>query len=139
MASMERKHEICSPFVPQRNTLRKTSAEIVSEARHSLRIQSTQRPFTPRDGQRQLFGKRSARTDCDNRPPSTFRFVTNSTTRGSEINYLSHVTCRNNEPFSLYSLHSQNFDAPDSRPGSGTRLSPLDHVSPLTCTSVYDI
>ncbi|XP_053193106.1 armadillo repeat-containing protein 2 [Scomber japonicus] len=105
MASMERKHEICSPFIPQRNTLRKTSAEIVSEARHSLRIQSTQRPFTPRDGQRQLFGKRSARTDCDNRPPSTF------------------------------SLHSQNFDAPDSRPGSGTRLSPLDHKPkfPVPC------
>ncbi|XP_044185836.1 armadillo repeat-containing protein 2 [Thunnus albacares] len=105
MASMERKHEICSPFIPQRNALRKTSAEIVSEARQSLRVQSTQRPFTPRDGQRQLFGKSYVRTDCDNRPPSTF------------------------------SLHAQNFDAPDSRPGSGTHLSPLDHKPkfPVPC------
>ncbi|KAM7367831.1 hypothetical protein PAMP_014105 [Pampus punctatissimus] len=102
---MERKHGICSPFIPQRNTLRKTSAEIVNEARHSLRVQSTQRPFTPRNGQRQLFGKSSFRTDDDNRPPSTF------------------------------SLHAQNFDAPDSRPGSGTRLSPLDHKPkfPVSC------
>nr|XP_020443900.1 armadillo repeat-containing protein 2 [Monopterus albus] len=97
MASMERKHEVCSPFNPRRSTLRKTSAEIVSEARQLLRVQSTQRPLTPRDGHRQLFGKSSVRADGDNRPPSTF------------------------------SLHAQNFDAPDSRPGSGTRLSPLDY------------
>ncbi|XP_041660456.1 armadillo repeat-containing protein 2 isoform X2 [Cheilinus undulatus] len=94
---MERKHENCSPFIPRQNALRKTSAEIVSEARQSLRAPSTQRPFTPRDGHRQLFGQRSGRTNRDNRPPSTF------------------------------SLHAQNFDAPDSRPGSGTHLSPLDH------------
>ncbi|XP_053300732.1 armadillo repeat-containing protein 2 [Pleuronectes platessa] len=94
---MERKREICSPFFPRRDSLRKTSAEIVSEARQSLRVQSTQRPFTPRDGHRQLFGKSSVRLGHDNRPPSTF------------------------------SLHAQHFDAPDSRPGSGTRLSPLDH------------
>ncbi|TKS75587.1 Armadillo repeat-containing protein 2 [Collichthys lucidus] len=97
MASMERKHDVCSPFVPRRSSVRKTSAEIVSEARQSLRVPSTQRPFTPRDGHRQLFGNSSVRADRDNRPPSTF------------------------------SLHAQNFDAPDSRPGSGTRLSPLDH------------
>ncbi|XP_035534132.1 armadillo repeat-containing protein 2 [Morone saxatilis] len=102
---MERKPELCSPFVPRRSALRKTSAEIVSEARQSLRVQSTQRPFTPRDGHRQLFGKSSARADRDNRPPSTF------------------------------SLHAQSFDAPDSRPGSGTRLSPLDHKPkfPVPC------
>ncbi|XP_020488562.2 armadillo repeat-containing protein 2 isoform X1 [Labrus bergylta] len=101
MDSMERKHEICSPFIPRRNALTKTSAEIVSEARQSLRVPSTQRPFTPRDGHRQLFGQSSARAVVDNRPPSTF------------------------------SLHAQNFDAPDSRPGSGTRLSPLDHKPKL--------
>lgn len=33
---------------------------------------------------------------------------------------------------SLYSLHAQHFDAPDSRPGSGPHLVPLDHVSTLT-------
>ncbi|XP_070843541.1 armadillo repeat-containing protein 2 [Chaetodon trifascialis] len=107
MASIERKHETCSPFIPRRNSLGKTSAEIVSEVRQSLRVQSTQRPFTPRDGHRQLFGKSSARADRDNRPPSSF------------------------------SLHAQNFDAPDSRPGSGTRLSPLDHKPkfPVPCNA----
>ncbi|XP_076611914.1 armadillo repeat-containing protein 2 [Chaetodon auriga] len=107
MASIERKHETRSPFVPRRNSLGKTSAEIVSEARQSLRVQSTQRPFTPRDGHRQLFGKSSAGADRDNRPPSSF------------------------------SLHAQNFDAPDSRPGSGTRLSPLDHKPkfPVPCNA----
>ncbi|XP_047429135.1 armadillo repeat-containing protein 2 [Mugil cephalus] len=95
MASTERNREVCGPFIPRRNSLRKTSAEIVSEARQSLRVQSTQRPFTPRDGQRRLFGRNSVR--ADNRPPSAF------------------------------SLHAQNFDASDSRPGSGSRLSPLDH------------
>uniref|UniRef100_A0A4W6CKD2 Armadillo repeat containing 2 n=1 Tax=Lates calcarifer TaxID=8187 RepID=A0A4W6CKD2_LATCA len=105
MASMERKHEICTPFIPRRSALTKTSAEIVSEARQSLRVQSTQRPFTPRDGHRQLFGKSSVRADRGSRPPSAF------------------------------SLHTQNFDAPDSRPGSGTRLSPLDHKPkfPVPC------
>uniref|UniRef100_A0A3Q4HSV8 Armadillo repeat containing 2 n=1 Tax=Neolamprologus brichardi TaxID=32507 RepID=A0A3Q4HSV8_NEOBR len=94
MASTETKHEICSPLMPRRNALRKTCAEIVNEVRQSLRVQSTHRPFTPRDGHRQLFGSASIR---DNRPPSAF------------------------------SLHAQSFDASDSRPGSGTRLSPLDH------------
>uniref|UniRef100_A0A3Q4BJ18 Uncharacterized protein n=1 Tax=Mola mola TaxID=94237 RepID=A0A3Q4BJ18_MOLML len=91
------KPEMCGPVVRRHNSLSKTSAEIVSEARHSLRVQSTKRPITPRDGQRQLFGKSTVHASCDNRPPSSF------------------------------SLHAQNFDAPESRPGSGTRLSPLDH------------
>ncbi|XP_067841101.1 armadillo repeat-containing protein 2 isoform X2 [Heptranchias perlo] len=49
----------------------KTSAEIISEARSSLRILKTQRPFTPKDDQRKLFGSTSSRTP-ENRPPSTF-------------------------------------------------------------------
>ncbi|XP_067883272.1 armadillo repeat-containing protein 2 isoform X2 [Heterodontus francisci] len=49
----------------------KTSAEIISEARSSLRILKTQRPFTPKDDQRKLFASTSSRT-LENRPPSTF-------------------------------------------------------------------
>ncbi|XP_028295596.1 armadillo repeat-containing protein 2 [Gouania willdenowi] len=93
---MEAKPKVCSPFILQRGTSRKTSSEIVSEARSSLRVQTTHRPFTPKEGQRQLFGQNSVRAGRDNRPPSTF------------------------------SLHTQHFDS-DSRPGSGTRLLPLDH------------
>ncbi|XP_683582.4 armadillo repeat-containing protein 2 [Danio rerio] len=75
---------------------RQTSAEIVSEARRSLRSLATQRPFTPQEKNRQLFGESSSRAR-DGRPPSAF------------------------------SLHARHFEAPDSRPGSGTRLSPLEH------------
>ncbi|XP_012722740.2 armadillo repeat-containing protein 2 [Fundulus heteroclitus] len=103
---METKHEIRSPLSQRRNSLRKTCAEIVREARQSLRVQSTQRPFTPRDGQRHLFGTNSVRAGHEGRPPSAF------------------------------SLHAQNFDA-DSRPGSGTRLSPLSHKPklPVPCSA----
>ncbi|XP_067240117.1 armadillo repeat-containing protein 2 isoform X1 [Chanodichthys erythropterus] len=80
---------------------RRTSAEIVSEARRSLRSLATQRPFTPQQKHRQLFGESSSRAH-DGRPPSAF------------------------------SLHGQHFEVPDSRPGSGTRLSPLDHKPRLS-------
>uniref|UniRef100_A0A674A3H2 Armadillo repeat containing 2 n=1 Tax=Salmo trutta TaxID=8032 RepID=A0A674A3H2_SALTR len=103
MSSLERKREKHSPFTLNPDPRRKTSAEIVTEARHSLRTLRTQRPFTPRDDHRQLFGETSRAQD--GRPPSTF------------------------------SLYAWNFEAPDSRPGSGTRLSPLEHdpdpVSPM--------
>ncbi|KAM9798200.1 armadillo repeat-containing protein 2 [Neosynchiropus ocellatus] len=98
---MEPHPKLPSPFISRRRSLIKTSAEIVSEARQSLRVPHTQRPFTPGDAQRLLFGGTSPRACHDNRPPSTF------------------------------SLSSQHFNAPDSRPGSGTRLSPLDHKPKL--------
>ncbi|XP_042633825.1 armadillo repeat-containing protein 2-like isoform X2 [Cyprinus carpio] len=80
---------------------RQTSAEIVSEARRSLRTLATRRPFTPQEKHRQLFGESSSRAH-DGRPPSAF------------------------------SLYAQHFEAPDSRPGSGTRLSPLEHKPSLS-------
>lgn len=125
---METKHKICSPFIPQRrNALRKTCAEIVNESRQSLRVQTTQRPFTPQDRCRQLFGRNSVRADCDSRPPSTFRLIMNSI----EVLYWGFdvsTSYKSNNLLILCSLHGQNFDASDSRPGSGTRLSPLNHV-----------
>ncbi|KAJ8954505.1 hypothetical protein NQ318_000736 [Aromia moschata] len=63
---------------------RKTSAEIINEARLAIRESQmaennfasptikpvqTQRPFTPRDKERHLFGKKAK----SNRPPSSFR------------------------------------------------------------------
>ncbi|CAL8315829.1 unnamed protein product [Lota lota] len=96
---MESQRDDAIPFTARRNSLTKTSAEIVHEARRSLRTLSTQRPYTPRDGTRQLFGGNYVRSNREDRPPSTF------------------------------SIHALNFDAPDSRPGSGTRLSPIDHAS----------
>uniref|UniRef100_A0A8B9WUL6 Armadillo repeat containing 2 n=1 Tax=Bos mutus grunniens TaxID=30521 RepID=A0A8B9WUL6_BOSMU len=55
----------------------------------------TQRPFTPWEDQRKLFGPASSRTP-ENRPPSSF------------------------------SVHASSFEFSDSRPISGTRLSPLE-------------
>ena len=57
----------------------KTSAKIISEAksqlgRSQLRPIGTQRPVTPQEGGRKLFGEQSSR-DPSNRPPSAFRSV----------------------------------------------------------------
>ncbi|XP_062980883.1 armadillo repeat-containing protein 2 [Elgaria multicarinata webbii] len=51
--------------------VQKTSAEIINDARKALRTLRTQRPFTPREEQRKLFGSASSRTP-ENRPPSAF-------------------------------------------------------------------
>ncbi|XP_033090685.1 armadillo repeat-containing protein 2 isoform X4 [Trachypithecus francoisi] len=83
------------PFYRPSVSKRKTSAEIISEARNALRTVRTQRPFTPQEAQRKLFGPASSRTS-ENRPPSSF------------------------------SLHASSFESSDSRPISGTRLSPLE-------------
>ncbi|CAH2252265.1 armadillo repeat-containing 2 isoform X1 [Pelobates cultripes] len=88
------------PFYKPPISVQKTSAEIINEARRALRTLRTQRPFTPRDNQRKLFGSTSSRT-ADNRPPSAF------------------------------SLHASSFETSDSRPVSGTRLSPLPHKPKL--------
>ncbi|XP_046877170.1 armadillo repeat-containing protein 2 [Hypomesus transpacificus] len=97
MSSLDRKRDKSNPFTLTSSTQRKTSAEIVNEARQSLRTLRTQRPFTPRENHRQLFGNSLTRALHEGRPPSAF------------------------------SLHSRNFDSPESRPGSGNRLSPLNH------------
>ncbi|NXG14713.1 ARMC2 protein, partial [Grallaria varia] len=49
----------------------KTSSEIINEARNVLRTIGTQRPFTPTDGQRKLFGSEFSQGP-QNRPPSVF-------------------------------------------------------------------
>lgn len=68
MSLMELQHEKSERVY----TRRQTSAEIVSEARRSLRTLTTQRPFTPQEQHRQLFGESSSRAH-DGRPPSAFR------------------------------------------------------------------
>uniref|UniRef100_A0A4W2HBV9 Armadillo repeat containing 2 n=1 Tax=Bos indicus x Bos taurus TaxID=30522 RepID=A0A4W2HBV9_BOBOX len=91
----DKKLEKLDPFYLPSLSKQKTSAEIVSEARNALRTVRTQRPFTPREDQRKLFGPASSRTP-ENRPPSSF------------------------------SVHASSFEFSDSRPISGTRLSPLE-------------
>lgn len=62
------------PFYRSSVSKQKTSAEIISEARNALRTVRTQRPFTPQEAQRKLFGPASSRTS-ENRPPSSFRYM----------------------------------------------------------------
>ncbi|KAM7135319.1 armadillo repeat-containing protein 2 [Molossus nigricans] len=91
----DKKLEKLDPFYRPSVAKQKTSAEIISEARNALRTVGTQRPFTPQENQRKLFGPASSRAP-ENRPPSSF------------------------------SLHASSFESSDSRPISGTRLSPLE-------------
>ncbi|XP_004753520.1 armadillo repeat-containing protein 2 [Mustela putorius furo] len=67
----DKKLEKLDPFYRPSMSKQKTSAEIISEARNALRTVGTQRPFTPREDQRKLFGPASSRTP-ENRPPSSF-------------------------------------------------------------------
>ncbi|XP_059797432.1 armadillo repeat-containing protein 2 isoform X1 [Balaenoptera ricei] len=67
----DKKLEKLDPFYRPSVSEQKTSAEIISEARNALRTLRTQRPFTPREDQRKLFGRASSRTP-ENRPPSSF-------------------------------------------------------------------
>uniref|UniRef100_A0A8C5KIM9 ARMC2 n=1 Tax=Jaculus jaculus TaxID=51337 RepID=A0A8C5KIM9_JACJA len=94
LSSNDKKLEKLGPFYRPSLSRQKTSAEIISEARNALRTVKTQRPFTPWEDQRKLFGPASSRTP-ESRPPSSF------------------------------SLHSSSFELSESRPISGTRLSPL--------------
>lgn len=71
----DRKLEKLDPFYRSPVSKQKTSAEIISEARNALRTVRTQRPFTPREEQRKLFGPASSRTP-ESRPPSSFRYLT---------------------------------------------------------------
>ena len=64
-----RKH-IARPFY---ETSKKTSAEIVNEARSSVRSLDTKRPATPLDKKRTLFDPYSG--NREGRPSSAVRFV----------------------------------------------------------------
>ena len=75
---------------------RDTATDIINEARTSLKMVTTKRPFTPKESKRTLFGEPPGPT-FSSRPPSSF------------------------------SLSSKHFDPTDSRPPSGTKLSPLEH------------
>ncbi|XP_021107202.1 armadillo repeat-containing protein 2 isoform X2 [Heterocephalus glaber] len=71
LSSNDKKLEKMDPFHQPSVSKQKTSAEIISEARNALRTIRTQRPFTPQEVQRKLFGPASSRTP-ESRPPSSF-------------------------------------------------------------------
>ncbi|XP_075270374.1 armadillo repeat-containing protein 2 isoform X3 [Opisthocomus hoazin] len=69
--SKNKSKEKAEPFYRLSVPRQKTSSEIISEARNVLRTLRTQRPFTPTQDQRKLFGSGSSRPP-QNRPPSVF-------------------------------------------------------------------
>ncbi|KFO28656.1 Armadillo repeat-containing protein 2 [Fukomys damarensis] len=71
LSSNDKKLEKMDPFYRPSVSKQKTSAEIISEARNALQTVRTQRPFTPQEVQRKLFGPSSSRTP-ESRPPSSF-------------------------------------------------------------------
>ncbi|GAB1602463.1 repeat-containing 2-like isoform X2 [Argonauta hians] len=83
---------------------RRSSADIIRDAKITIRSLSTKRPFTPRDEKRTLFGERSNRS-------------------------------REARPASTYSIGSRHFEGLESRPVSGTRLSPLNIPPTLNAES----
>ncbi|XP_036370751.1 armadillo repeat-containing protein 2-like isoform X2 [Octopus sinensis] len=83
---------------------RRTSADIIRDAKKTLRSLSTKRPFTPRDEKRTLFGEMSNRS-------------------------------REARPASTYSIGSRHFEGWESRPVSGTRLSPINNPPALNAES----
>nr|XP_012952033.3 armadillo repeat-containing protein 2 isoform X4 [Anas platyrhynchos] len=70
-ASKNKNREKPEPFYRLSVTKQKTSSEIINEARNVLRTLRTQRPFTPTENQRKLFGSRSPLAP-QKRPPSVF-------------------------------------------------------------------
>ncbi|CAH6778265.1 Armc2 [Phodopus roborovskii] len=71
LSSNDQKLEKLDLFHRPSLSKQKTSVEIIREARNALRAVRTQRPFTPREDQRKLFGPASSRTP-ENRPSSSF-------------------------------------------------------------------
>ncbi|NXY72129.1 ARMC2 protein, partial [Glareola pratincola] len=69
--SKDKNTEKAEPFYRLPVPKKKTSSEIINEARNVLRTLKTQRPFTPTEAQRKLFGSGSSRAP-QNRPPSVF-------------------------------------------------------------------
>ncbi|XP_032828564.1 armadillo repeat-containing protein 2 isoform X2 [Petromyzon marinus] len=87
---------------------RRTSAQIVSEARALVRALETRRPRTPREAERRLFGPRGG---VDGRSLDS-------------------------RPSSAVSLHSHHFEVMEQRPTSRTRLAPLQHKPRVSSDSL---
>ncbi|CAH1229269.1 ARMC2 [Branchiostoma lanceolatum] len=71
MSGRRRRKEEDKPFYAVPLTDKPTPSQIINEARQSVRTIRTNRPFTPREGERRLFGTDSGRPK-EARPPSAF-------------------------------------------------------------------
>uniref|UniRef100_A0A8C3C5B1 Armadillo repeat containing 2 n=1 Tax=Cairina moschata TaxID=8855 RepID=A0A8C3C5B1_CAIMO len=129
-ASKNKNREKPEPFYRLSVTKQKTSSEIINEARNVLRTLRTQRPFTPTENQRKLFGSRSSLAP-QNRPPSVFSVHASSfdlaesrPVSGVRLSPLDYkpvlVTCAKDEDPSI-SLPKPAVDAAEVRKISSAR------------------
>ncbi|XP_074675478.1 armadillo repeat-containing protein 2 isoform X5 [Strix aluco] len=126
------------PFYRLSVPKQKTSTEIINEARNALRTLRTQRPFTPAEDQRKLFGSGSSRAP-QNRPPSVFSLHASSfdlaesrPVSGVRLSPLDHkpilVTFAKDEDTSI-SLPKPPADAAEVRKVSSARARLLRRTS----------
>ncbi|NXF59897.1 ARMC2 protein, partial [Ciccaba nigrolineata] len=126
------------PFYRLSVPKQKTSTEIINEARNALRTLRTQRPFTPAEDQRKLFGSGSSRAP-QNRPPSVFSLHASSfdlaesrPVSGVRLSPLDHkpilVTFAKDEDSSI-SLPKPPADAAEVRKVSSARAHLLRRTS----------
>jgi len=117
---------------------KKTSAEIISEARSSVRSLETQRPFTPADGQRRLFSGRNR----DARPPSAISIASSYSESRPPSGRLTPIDQRadSNEIASLADLCNdtektfdcnENIVSPTKQPSFKESIIPVKSAEPL--------
>ena len=85
------------------------AAKIIAEARQSLRVLHSDRPCTPAEHNRKLFGKNKT----SNRPPSVYRYL-------KQLVYIIIISMM----AYIYSIGARHFT--DSRPPTAQRLDPLE-------------
>ncbi|KAJ8355668.1 hypothetical protein SKAU_G00184620 [Synaphobranchus kaupii] len=140
MSSVDKKCDKREPFYLSPCPKRKTSAEIINEARRSLRTVSTRRPFTPKDDQRHLFGQTSSRAS-EGRPPSTFSLYARNfeepdsrPNSGKRLSPLEHKpkppAPPDDDPDGLAALPRPPADPLQRRRASATRTRPLKSGPP---------
>ncbi|XP_074006519.1 armadillo repeat-containing protein 2 isoform X2 [Numenius arquata] len=128
--SKDKNTEKAAPFYRLSVPKKKTSSEIINEARNVLRTLRTRRPFTPAEDQRKLFGSGSSRAPR-NRPPSVFSLHASSfdlaesrPVSGVRLSPLDHkpvlVTFAKDEDFSV-SFPKPPADAAEVRKLSSAR------------------
>uniref|UniRef100_A0A663LTW7 Armadillo repeat containing 2 n=1 Tax=Athene cunicularia TaxID=194338 RepID=A0A663LTW7_ATHCN len=143
-ASKNKTTKNAEPFYRLSVPKQKTSSEIINEARNALRTLRTQRPFTPAEDQRKLFGSGSSRAP-QNRPPSVFSLHASSfdlaesrPVSGVRLSPLDHkpilVTFAKDEDSSI-SLPKPPADAPEVRKVSSARARLLRRTSQVNFLS----
>ncbi|NXL33541.1 ARMC2 protein, partial [Glaucidium brasilianum] len=147
-ASKNKPTKNAEPFYRLSVPKQKTSSEIINEARNALRTLRTQRPFTPAEDQRKLFGSGSSRAP-QNRPPSVFSLHASSfdlaesrAVSGVRLSPLDHkpilVTFAKDEDSSIF-LPKPPADVPEVRKVSSARARFLRRTSQVNFLSAKTI